>query len=148
MPLPKSEMLGELQSLLAKRGVRITNQRRAILRVIETAKRHLDANQLLRRAQRIDASIDRSTLYRTIDLLKRHGVVDELDLMHLRGEAHYYERKTGRDHLHMTCLKCGGVTEVVNEQFDSLRRQLERDSRFQIVVARLEIGGYCSKCRE
>ncbi len=125
----------------------MTKQRRAILNVIETAQRHLDANQILRRAQKADTAVDRSTLYRTIDLLKRHGLIDELDLMHLRGEAHYYERKTGRDHIHMTCLRCGGVTEIVNEQFDSLKAQLEQGAGFQIIVARLEIGGYCSKCR-
>jgi Fur family ferric uptake transcriptional regulator len=147
VPLPKTEIPGRLQSLLTERGIRMTRQRRAILHVIETAKKHLDANQLLRRAQKTDATIDRSTLYRTIDLLKRHGLIDELDLMHLRGEAHYYERKTGRDHVHMTCLGCGGVTEVVNERFDALKAQLEQDAGFQIRVARLEIGGYCSKCR-
>lgn len=147
MPLPKTEMPGKLQALLAKRGIRITKQRRAILRVIETAKRHLDANQLLRRAQKIDASIDRSTLYRTIDLLKRHGLIDELDLMHLRGEAHYYERKTGRDHMHMACLRCGGITEFVSDIFDSLKAQIEKECSYKIAVARLEIGGYCSRCR-
>ncbi len=147
MPLPKTEIPGRFQALLTQRGIRMTKQRRAILNVIETAKRHLDANQILRRAQKADAAIDRSTLYRTIDLLKRHGLIDELDLMHLSGEAHYYERKTGRDHIHMTCLRCGGVTEVVNDQFDSLKAQLEQDAGFQIIVARLEIGGYCSKCR-
>lgn len=147
MPLPKTEIPGQFQALLAKRGIRMTKQRRAILHVIEMAKRHLDANQILRRAQRADATIDRSTLYRTIDLLKRHGLIDELDLMHFKGGAHYYERKTGRDHVHMTCLRCGAVMEIVNEQFDSLKAQLEQRAGFEIVVARLEIGGYCSKCR-
>ncbi len=147
MPLPKTEIPGRLQALLTKRGVRMTSQRRAILTVIETAKRHLDANQILRRVKTTDATVDRATLYRTINLLKRQGLIDELDLMHIRGEGHYYERKVGRDHIHMTCLRCGAVTEVVNEQFDSLRTQLEHDARFEILVARLEIGGYCSKCR-
>ncbi len=147
MPLPKTEIPGKLQALLTERGIRMTRQRRAVLHVIETAKQHLDANQILRRARKADAAVDRSTLYRTIDLLKRHGLIDELDLMHLRGEAHYYERKTGRDHIHMTCLRCGRVTEVVNERFDALKAQLEKDAGFQIAVARLEIGGYCSKCR-
>jgi Fur family ferric uptake transcriptional regulator len=95
----------------------------------------------------MDATVDRSTLYRMIDLLKRHGLIDELDLMHLRGEAHYYERKTGRDHIHMTCPGCGGVTEGEDEHFDALKARLEHDAGFQILVARLEIGGYCSKCR-
>ena len=80
-------------------------------------------------------------------MLKRHRMVDELDLMHMEGEAHYYERKLARDHIHMACLRCGRITEFVSETFDSLKQQLERDCRFSIVVARLEVGGYCSECR-
>ncbi len=147
MPFPRTEIPGRLQAELAARGLRMTEQRRAVLRVIETAKKHLDAGQILRQAQRLNASVDRSTVYRTLDLLKRHRMVDELDLMHMDGEAHYYERKLARDHIHMACLRCGKITEFVSEIFDSLKQQLERDCRFSILVARLEIGGYCSQCR-
>jgi Fur family transcriptional regulator, ferric uptake regulator len=132
---------------LAERGIRMTAPRRAILSVIETANKHLDASQILRKARTMDASVDRSTVYRTLDLLKRQGLVDELDLMHLKGEGHYYERKLGRDHIHMTCLRCGKITEFVSKTFESLKNQLERECHFYILVARLEIGGYCSACR-
>lgn len=148
MPLPQTEIPGRIQAELASRGIRMTQQRRAILSVIETAKRHLDASQILRKAQKVDACVDRSTVYRTIELLKRQGMIDELDLMHLEGERHYYERKLGQDHIHMTCLRCGKITEFVSEIFESLKRQMERDCRFSIVVSRLEIGGYCSECRK
>ncbi len=147
MPFPQTEIPGRLQAELSARGIRMTRQRRAILSVIETAKKHLDAMQILRKAQRLDASVDRSTIYRTLELLKRHGMIDELDLMHMEGERHYYERKLGRDHIHMACLRCGKITEFESEMFDSLKQQLERDCRFNILVARLEVGGYCSVCR-
>lgn len=147
MPFPQTEIPGRLQAELAARGVRMTLQRRAVLSVIETAKKHLDASQILRKAQRLDATVDRSTVYRTLRLLKRHGMIDELDLMHLEGERHYYERKPGRDHIHMACLRCGKISEFMSEIFDSLKQQLERDCRFSIVVARLEVGGYCTNCR-
>jgi len=147
MPFPQTEIPGRLQAELAARGIRMTEQRRAILSVIETAKKHLDAGQILRKAQRLNASVDRSTVYRTLELLKRQRMVDELDLMHMDGEGHYYERKLARDHIHMACLRCGKITEFVSEIFDSLKQQLERDCRFTIVVARLEVGGYCSQCR-
>src|ERR1700723_4486956 len=147
MPLPQTEIPGRLQSHFAERGIRMTEQRRAILSVMETASKHLDAAQILRKAQKIDASVDRSTVYRTLRLLKRQGLIDELDLMHINGEGHYYERKLGRDHIHMACLRCGKITEFVSETFDSLKKQLERDCRFHIVVSRLEVGGYCSGCR-
>jgi Fur family ferric uptake transcriptional regulator len=147
MPFPQTEIPGRLQAELAARGIRMTEQRRAILKVIETAKKHLDAGQILRQARRLNAAVDRSTVYRTLELLKRHRMVDELDLMHMDGEAHYYERKLARDHIHMACLRCGKITEFMSEIFDSLKQQLERDCRFSIVVARLEVGGYCSQCR-
>jgi Fur family ferric uptake transcriptional regulator len=147
MPFPQTEIPGRLQAELSARGIRMTRQRRAILSVIEIAKKHLDAVQILRKAQRMDASVDRSTVYRTLELLKRHGMIDELDLMHMEGERHYYERKLERDHIHMACLRCGKITEFESEMFDSLKQQLERDCRFNILVARLEIGGYCSACR-
>jgi len=147
MPFPQTEIPGRLQAELAARGIRMTEQRRAILSVIETAKKHLDATQILRKAQRLNASVDRSTVYRTLELLKRHRMVDELDLMHMEGDGHYYERKLARDHIHMACLRCGRITEFVSEIFDSLKQQLERDCHFSIVVARLEVGGYCSQCR-
>lgn len=147
MPLPETEIPGRLQALLAQRGIRMTGPRRAILSVIETANKHLDASQILRKAQKRDPSVDRSTVYRTLGLLKRQGLIDELDLMHLNGEGHYYERRLGNDHIHMACLRCGKITEFVSERFDSLKSQLEQECRFRIVVARLEVGGYCMECR-
>src|SRR6201987_2305388 len=147
MPLPQTEAPGRLQAHFAGRGIRMTQQRRAILSVMETASKHLDASQILRKAQKLDASVDRSTVYRTLKLLKRQGLIDELDLMHLNGEGHYYERKLERDHIHMACLRCGKITEFVSKTFDSLKKQLESDCRFQVVIARLEVGGYCSGCR-
>ena len=147
MPLPQTEMPGRLQAQLAQRGIRMTSPRRAILCVIETANKHLDASQILRKARKTDPSVDRSTVYRTLGLLKRQGLIDELDLMHLNGDGHYYERKLGQDHIHMACLRCGKITEFVSERFDSLKSQLEQECRFRIVVSRLEVGGYCAECR-
>jgi len=125
----------------------MTRQRRTILSVVETAKQHLDASQILRRARKIDSHIDRVTVYRTLNLLKRQGLVDELDLMHMQGEKHYYERRPQRDHIHMACLRCGKIMEFESDLFDRLKGQIQRDCRFHIVVSRLEVGGYCSQCR-
>lgn len=147
MPLPQTEMPGRLQAQFAERGIRMTEQRRAILSVMETATKHLDAAQILRKAQRIDPSVDRSTVYRTLRLLKRHGLVDELDLMHINGEGHYYERRLEKDHIHMACLRCGKITEFVSNSFEKLKEQVEKDCRFRVLISRLEIGGYCAACR-
>lgn len=147
MPMPQTEAPGRLQSELVSRGVRMTRQRRILLGVIETANQHLDAGMLLRKARKLDPSIDRVTVYRTLKLLKRHGLVDELDLLHIRGDGHYYERHPQREHLHMACLRCGKVMEFESQLFERLKGQVERDCGFHILVTRVEMGGYCSHCR-
>src|SRR5207248_10561002 len=99
MPLPQTETPGRLQAELMSRGLRLTHQRRTILSIVETAKQHLDAAQILRHARKIDPGIDRVTVYRTLKLLKRYGLVDELDLMHMQGEKHFRseERRVGKE---------------------------------------------------
>ncbi len=107
------------------RGVRITAQRRLLIGIIQDASRHLDAAALLRLAKQQDPDIDRATVYRTIALLKDRGLIDELDLMHIEGEKHYYEAKTSRDHSHMACFRCGAVRGV--RQFDVRKALKEGD---------------------
>lgn len=138
---------GRLEVELAARGIRLTRQRRVIVHVMDTAQRHLDADEILQRAKKIDPRVHRVTIYRTIDLLKRHGLIDELDLLHLRGDRHYYERHSSRDHIHVACLGCGKVREIESHLYEKLKRQIERDCGIRITVARTEIGGYCDTCR-
>ncbi|HSE48347.1 MAG TPA: transcriptional repressor [Terriglobales bacterium] len=147
MPMPQTESPGHLQAELMARGIRLTRQRRTILSVIETAKQHLEASQILRHARKLDARVNRVTVYRTIALLKRHGLIDELDLLHIQGDKHFYERHPRRDHLHVACLRCGKINEFESDLFDRLKGQVERELGFHIVVSRMEVGGYCAKCR-
>jgi Fe2+ or Zn2+ uptake regulation protein len=139
---------GRLERELARRGKRLTRQRRTLLRIIDTAPEHLNVEVLLRQARRADPRLNRVTVYRTLELLKREGLVDELDLLHLRGHQHYYETRGARDHIHVACLGCGKVREVESALFDRLKAQVERDCDIKITVARTEIGGYCPKCRQ
>jgi Fur family ferric uptake transcriptional regulator len=142
------EAPGRLQRELGLRGIRLTRQRRVLLQVMETARRHLDAGEILERAQKIDSNITRVTVYRTIDLLKRHGLIDELDLLHLRGDRHFYESHGPRDHIHVACLRCGKVREVESELYEELKQQIARDCGIDITVSRTEIGGVCAECRK
>lgn len=143
-----NEKPGRLQAELEQRGIRLTRQRRVVLQVIETAQRHLDAATILRRAKKLDPGVHRVTVYRTIDLLKRHGLIDELDLLHLRGDGHYYESHGPRDHIHIACLRCGKVREFESRLFEELKEEIERELGIKITITRTEIGGYCKSCRQ
>jgi Fur family transcriptional regulator, ferric uptake regulator len=133
---------------LTARGVRITAQRKLLIGIIQDSPRHLDAAMLLRMATEKDPNVDRATVYRTIALLKRLGLIDELDLMHLEGEKHYYEAKTSRDHCHMACFGCGAIMEYASSSFERLKKEIARRSGFEIRVVRLEVGGLCGRCRK
>jgi Fur family transcriptional regulator, ferric uptake regulator len=140
--LQRCQLLSEVEA----RGIRLTAQRRALIETMQEAASHLDAESLLKLARIRDPNIDRATVYRTIELLKRLGMIDELDLMHLNGEKHYYEVKTEKDHLHLACFDCGKIQEFVNPIFERLKREIGATNNFEIQVIRLEVGGRCSGC--
>jgi Fur family transcriptional regulator, ferric uptake regulator len=141
--LQRNELLTQVEA----RGVRLTAQRRILIETIQEATTHLDAASLLKQARERDPNIDRATVYRTIELLKKLGMIDELDLMHLQGEKHYYEVKTRQDHLHLACFGCGEILEFATPAFERLKQEIAAANQFEIRVARLEVGGLCGACK-
>jgi len=136
-----------MEGSLKRKGIRLTRQRQILLDLIAKSGQHLDAEHLCRLAQAKDPHLNRVTVYRTLNLLKKSGLVDELDLMHFGGDQHYYESRMKNEHAHVVCLRCGKVEEFFGEPLQRLRRQVESHLGFQILVTRTEIGGYCADCR-
>jgi Fur family transcriptional regulator, ferric uptake regulator len=136
-----------IQDSLRRRGVRLTRQRQILLELIDNSGAHLDAERLYQLAKERDPKINRVTVYRTLKMLKAGGLVDELDLMHHSGDQHYYETKMKQEHAHIICLRCGKVEEFYGDSLHRLRRQVESHFGFQILIARTEVGGYCSHCQ-
>jgi len=141
-----ADTTGRLRKTLREKGIRLTRQRRVILEVMDNAEQHLDVDQILARAQEMDPAVHLVTVYRTIDLLKKEGLIDELDLLHLRGDRHYYETHGPRDHIHVACLRCGKVREFESRLYEQLKEQIARDFEMQVTVSRTEVGGICNDC--
>jgi len=139
--------LESIRGSLKDKGVRRTRQRQILLELVDKSGHHLDAEKLFQMAQEKDPKLNRVTVYRTLKLLKEGGLVDELDLMHYGGDQHYYETRTKQEHAHVICLRCGKVEELFGDPLQRLRRQIEAHFAFQIVLARTEVGGYCSHCQ-
>ena len=135
------------KSPLKSRGIRRTRQRQLLLSLLDDSGQHLDAENLYQMAHKRDPKLNRVTVYRTLKMLKEGGLVDELDLMHWQGDQHYYETRTKQEHAHIVCLRCGKVEEYYGEPLQRLRRQVETMFGFQILIARTEVGGYCSHCQ-
>ncbi len=136
-----------IKDSLKQRGVRLTRQRQILLDLIDSSGEHLDAERLYQLAKQQDPGINRVTVYRTIKMLKESALVDELDLMHFTGDQHFYETRMKQEHAHVVCLRCGKVEEFYGEPLQKLRRQIESHFGFQILIARTEVGGYCSHCQ-
>ena len=129
-------------------GLRMTHQRRILAELLEQAEAHLDAEMVYERARRRDPGIHRATVYRTLNRLKKMGLIDELDLMHVAGERHFYEIRPSAFHIHLVCMKCRRVQEPGGPFWEDLKRRVEREWKFKPEIVRLEMGGVCDNCRK
>jgi len=130
------------------RGLRITHQRRLLAELLESAEEHLDAEEVYRRASRRDPEIHRATIYRTLNTLKKLRLIDELDLMHVNGERHYYEIRPRTLHIHLVCMRCGKVQEPGGRFWEDLKTRVRKETGFKPDTVRVEMGGRCATCQK
>ncbi len=129
----------QAMSVLRRAGKRVTAERRLLLQLI-AHNAHLDASELYDLAKRNDPRINLSTVYRTVKLFSELGLIEASNLGH--GHEHYEVRL--RNHYHCVCLVCGEVFEIPPlASLDSLVVPAD----FELVGAKVELFGYCGKCR-
>ena len=126
-------------------GHLLTNQRRLLLDLIRDAEGHVDAKELFQRAHARDESIGPATVYRSLNLFKQLGLVDERRLGKLRC---YYEIKQSTEHQHLLCQGCGKVIEFQNPYLNKLIKAVQREHGFKITKAEVYLEGYCPNCEE
>ena len=126
-------------------GHPLTAQRRLLLELLREAEGHIDAKELYRRASARDESISPATVYRTLNLFKELGLVDEMRLGKVRC---YYEIKRSPEHQHLVCQGCGEVIEFQNPLVGKLVEAVQREHRFNVTKAELYLEGYCPGCEE
>ena len=127
------------------RGHPWTSQRRLLLELLRDAEGHIDAKELYHRASARDESISPATVYRSLNLFKELGLVDEMRLGKVRC---YYEIKQSPEHQHLVCQGCGKVINFQSPHFQKLIEAVRREHRFNITKAELYLEGYCSECEE
>lgn len=127
------------------KGHPLTNQRRLLLELLRDTEGHVDAKELYRRASARDESISPATVYRSLNLFKELGLVDEMRLGKIRC---YYEIKQSPEHQHLVCRGCGKVMEFQNPYFQKLVEAVRQARGFRVTKAELYLEGYCSGCEE
>ena len=119
-------------------GMRMTDQRRVIARVIETSLDHPDVEELHRRAAAIDKRISISTVYRTVKLFEDTGIIERHDFRDGRSR---YETVSDDHHDHLIDLRTGKVVEFRNPDIEKLQQLIARELGFRLVDHRLELYG-------
>ncbi|HVR43791.1 MAG TPA: transcriptional repressor [Thermoanaerobaculia bacterium] len=147
---PKRQTLDQevdrFQDYLQEQGLKLTNERRALVREIFSTHYHFDADELLFKLKDKNVKISRATIYRSLELLVKSGMVRRVHL----GEDHYhYERVTRDDlhHDHLICTTCGGVIEFHDESLEARQREICDRHRFTPTFHNLQILGICTACR-
>jgi len=123
---------------------RNTEQRQLLLEVIQQADRHLDANEIYQQARQMLSSISLSTVYRSLQLFKRAGLVEEHQL---GGMRRCYEAMPQAKHHHLVCLGCGRVLEFRCSSAEKLKSKISKAEGFKITDAKVRLTGYCPECQ-
>ncbi len=137
-------MLTTNRKALNTAGMRVTNQRALIMEIIRQGQGHLDADEIYRRAREKEPRLSLSTVYRTLQMFKKLGLVEEL---HFDEGHHHYEVKPSTEHHHLLCLGCGKVIEFNRPLSRYIKRNVPEAKGFDITGTEVRMIGYCSKCR-
>ena len=127
-----------IEKLCVDKGMRMTEQRRTIARVLSGAHDHPDVEELHRRAHAVDPHISIATVYRTVRLFEEAGIIDRLDFRDGRSR---YEEHTGEHHDHLIDMKTGRVVEFVDDDIEALQVAIARKLGYKLVDHRLELYG-------
>ncbi|MDB9703284.1 MAG: Fur family transcriptional regulator [Rhodospirillales bacterium] len=127
-----------LERLCIEKGMKMTEQRRIIARVLSVADDHPDVEEVYRRASELDSKISIATVYRTMRLFEDEGIVDRHDFGDGRAR---YEETSEEHHDHLIDVKSGRVIEFHNEEIEALQERIAREHGLKLVDHRLELYG-------
>lgn len=127
-----------LEQLCLAKGLKMTEQRRVISRVLSESTDHPDVEQVYRRASEIDQRISIATVYRTMRLFEDAGVIERLDFGD--GRARYEEARDEHHH-HLINVQSGEVIEFRNAELEALKEHIARELGYELIGHRLELYG-------
>jgi Fur family transcriptional regulator, ferric uptake regulator len=143
-PEQTAEIRAKVLAYMESNGMRITNQRKAIIEAAFSTTDHYTADDLLERARALDESVSRATVYRTLPVLVQTGLLRELDL---GKDQKYYDPNyaTHPNHNHIICLDCDKIVEFEDYCLDVRESVLAKNLGFRPGTVRLRIEGTCEE---
>ena len=139
----KHQHHGDAAAELIEKGYRMTPQRMMILSAIEDTQEHISAEEIYAKVVAKYPHVNISTVYRTLELLKKEGLVTETDL---GGSRFRYHSADKGHHHHLVCQECGKIIDLDESELDLLRHSLFTKHKFIADLKHLAIMGRCAKC--
>ena len=130
--------MNKLEKICVEKGLRMTDQRRTIARVLSDAEDHPDAEELHRRANALDSSISLATVYRTVKLFEESNIIERHDFRDGRSR---FEEVPEEHHDHLIDVRTGDVIEFQNEEIERLQEFIAKELGYKLVDHRLELYG-------
>jgi Fur family ferric uptake transcriptional regulator len=127
-----------LEKICLEKGLRMTDQRRVIARVLSEAEDHPDVDQVYRRASAVDPRISIATVYRTVRLFEEANILERHDFGDGRAR---YEEAPSEHHDHLIDVQTGEVVEFRNEEIERIQQRIAAELGFELVGHRLELYG-------
>ena len=131
-------MTNDIEKKCIKKGVRLTDQRRLIAKVMSESQDHPDVAELHKRVSKLDPKISIATVYRTVKLFEESGIVSKHDF---KGNKARYEEATQEHHDHLIDINTGEITEFVNDEIENLQKKVAEKLGYKLVDHRLELYG-------
>jgi|TARA_X000001036_G_scaffold78015_1_gene69697 Fur family transcriptional regulator, ferric uptake regulator len=131
-------MTSDIENKCLKRGVRLTDQRKLIAKVMSEALDHPDVDELHKRVNKLDSKISIATVYRTVKLFEEAGILEKHDF---KGNKARYEQSPKEHHDHLIDINTGEITEFVNEEIEKLQKKVADKLGYKLVDHRLELYG-------
>lgn len=131
-------MTSILEKKCIERGLRMTDQRRIIAKVLSDATDHPDAEEVYARATALDPKISLATVYRTVRLFDEAGIIETHDFRDGRAR---YELAEGEHHDHLIDVQTGDVIEFVDEEIERLQEKIAEKLGYELVDHRMELYG-------
>ena len=138
LPLATMPHIIDIEALCASKGLRITDQRRTIARILSESDDHPDVETLHTRAAAVDPRISIATVYRTVRLFEEAGILERHEFGDGRSR---YEAASDAHHDHLIDVETGKVIEFVDEELEELQRRIAERLGFRLVDHRMELYG-------
>ncbi len=133
-----SQAPSRIEQLCIDNGLKMTDQRRTIARVLSESDDHPDVDQVYRRATQLDSRISIATVYRTVRLFEEANILEKHDFGDGRAR---YEEVQDDHHDHLIDIKTGKVIEFFNEEMEAMKKRIARELGYELIDHRLELFG-------